>query len=65
MQKTSNALARLKRAAVILLVVAALCAGGFLWYVSDYYRAEDVALEVAVQGVNLSTQGNLTILSPS
>ncbi len=65
MQKTSNALARLKRAAVILLVVLALCAGGFLWYVSDYYRAEDVALEVAVQGVNLSTQGNLTILSPS
>ena len=47
MQKTSNALARLKRAAVILLVVVALCAGGFLWYVSDYYRAEDVALDSA------------------
>ena len=27
-----------------------LAAGGFFWYVSDYYRAEDVALEVLSAG---------------
>ena len=29
----------------ILLAVLILLAGGFFWYVSDYYRAGDVALE--------------------
>ena len=35
---------RWKIAVGILLAVLVLLAGGFFWYVSDYYRAEDVAL---------------------
>lgn len=35
-----------KIAVGILLTILVLLAGGFFWYVSDYYRAEDVALEV-------------------
>lgn len=34
-----------KRLAIVLAVLAALCAGGFAWYVSDYYHAD--SLEVA------------------
>lgn len=49
---------------VVLLVIAIL-AGAFFWYVSDYYRAEDVALEVMAQGDGITVQDNLTILSPS
>ena len=33
----------------ILLLILAILAGAFFWYVSDYYRAEDVALEVLAQ----------------
>ena len=33
-----------KLAGGILLAVLVLLAGGFFWYVSDYYRAEDVEL---------------------
>lgn len=54
-----------KIAVGILLAVLVLMAGGFFWYVSDYYRAEDVALEVLVGGEHLEVQNNLTILSPS
>lgn len=50
-------------AAVLLLL--AILAGVFFWYVSDYYRAEDVALEVLAQNDGIVTQDNLTILSPS
>jgi len=54
-----------KIAAGILLVVLVLAAGGFFWYVSDYYRAEDVALEVLSAGDNIEVRDNLTVLSPS
>lgn len=54
-----------KIAAGILLAVLVLVAGGFFWYVSNYYRAEDVALEVLASGDHLEVQNNLTILSPS
>ena len=54
-----------KIAAGILLAVLVLIAGGFFWYVSDYYRAEDVALEVLSAGDNIEVRDNLTILSPS
>ena len=50
-------------AAVLLLL--AILAGDFFWYVSDYYRAEDVAFEVLAQNDGIVTQVNLTILSPS
>lgn len=49
----------------ILILVLALCAGAFFWYASDYYRAEDVALEVMAQDSGISVQDNLTILSSS
>ena len=49
---------------VVLLLLAVL-AGVFFWYVSDYYRAEDVALEVLAQDSGIPVQDNLTILSPS
>ena len=49
----------------IFLLVLAILAGAFFWYVSDYYRAEDAALEVLAQDSTITVQDNLTILSPS
>ena len=49
----------------ILALILALCAGAFFWYASDYYCAEDVALEVMAQDSGISVQDNLTILSTS
>lgn len=49
----------------IVLLILAILAGVFFWYVSDYYRAEDVALEVMAQDSGISQQDNLTILSPT
>ena len=49
----------------IVLLLLAILAAAFFWYVSDYYRAEDVALEVLAQDSGISVQDNLTILSPS
>ena len=54
-----------KLAGGILLAVLVLLAGGFFWYVSDYYRAEDVALEVLSAGDNIEVRDDLTVLSPS
>ena len=54
-----------KIAVGILLVALVLVAGGFFWYVSDYYRAEDVALEVLSAGDNIEVRDDLTVLSPS
>ena len=54
-----------KIAVSTLLAVLVLLAGGFFWYVSDYYRAEDVALEVLASGDHLEVRDDLTILSPS
>ena len=54
-----------KIAAGILLAILVLIAGGFFWYVSDYYRAEDVALEVLSAGDNIEVRDDLTVLSPS
>ena len=47
-----------------VLLILAILAGAFLWYVSDYYRAEDVALEVLAQDNGISQRDSLTILSP-
>lgn len=49
----------------IVLLTAALLTGAFFWYVSDYYRAEDVALEIMEQDTGITVQDNLTILTPS
>ena len=53
------------RAVGILLAVLVLLAGAFFLYVSDYYRAEDVALEVMNNGSDITVQDNLTVLEPS
>ena len=49
----------------IILLLLAILVGAFFWYVSDYYRAEDVALQVLAQDSGITVQDNLTILSPS
>ena len=49
----------------IILLILAILAGVFFWYVSDYYRAEDVALEVLAQDSGITVRDNLTILSPT
>lgn len=49
----------------VAALLLALCAGAFFWYVSDYYPAEDVALDVMAQDSGISVQGSLTVLSPS
>lgn len=49
----------------ILVAVLLLLCGSFFWYVSDYYRAEDAALEVLAAGSGLEVVDNLTILTPS
>ena len=56
---------RLLIAGGVLLAVLVVLAAGFFWYVSDYYRAENVALAVLAQDDGIETRDNLTILSPS
>ena len=46
------------------VLALAIPAGAFFWYVSDYYRVEDAALEVLAQGSAIDVKDNLTILSP-
>ncbi len=47
MKRTHRSLfKRLLLAAGIIVLVLAVGAGAFFWYVSDYYRAQDTALEV-------------------
>ena len=53
------------RLATGVLLAMLLLAVGFFWYVSDYYRAEDAALDVLASGENIEVRGSLTILSPS
>ncbi len=56
---------KLLRGLGILLAVLVLLTGAFFWYVSDYYRAEDVALAVMNDGSGITVQDNLTVLAPS
>ena len=58
MKKTRPAFHRkFKIIAGIFLLTAAILAGAFFAYVSDYYRADELALEVMAQGENISVQG--------
>lgn len=50
---------------VILSGVLTILVGIFFWYVSDYYRAEEVALEVLATADGISVQDRLTVLSPT
>ena len=66
MKRTHRSLVkRLLLAAGIIVLVLAVGAGAFFWYVSDYYRAQDTALEVLAQGTGISAREGLTILSPA
>ncbi|MBM6717106.1 alpha/beta fold hydrolase [Gemmiger formicilis] len=65
MQEKKTGKRRALRVLGVVLAVLALLAGAFLWYVSDYYRAEDVALAVMNDGSGITVQDNLTILAPS
>ena len=49
----------------IVLLILVILVGVFFWYVSDYYRAEDAALDVMAQDSGITVQDNLTILSPT
>ena len=65
---SKNRMSRRKKwlvAGGIVLLVLAILAGAFFWYVSDYYQAEDVALAVLEQDSGITVQDNLTILSPA
>lgn len=64
----TNRMSRCKKwlvAGGIVLLVLAILAGVFFWYVSDYYRAEDAALEILAQDSGITVQDNLTMLSPT
>lgn len=54
-----------KKVLLGIVVLLVLLAGAFFWYVSDYYRAEDIAVSVLAQDDGITVQDNLTILSPS
>ena len=49
----------------LILVVLAALTGGFFWYVSDYYPAQDTALAVLAQEDGVSVQDGYTVLSPT
>lgn len=49
----------------IVLLAQAVLTGAFFWYVSDYYSADEIALEVLAQDSTITVQDDLTILSPS
>lgn len=49
----------------VVLFVLAVLTGIFFWYVSDYYPAEEIALEVMAEDTGVTVQDNLTILAPS
>lgn len=64
----TNPMSRRKKwliAREIVFLILTILAGAFFWYVSDYYRAEAVALAVMGQDSGISQQDGLTILSPS
>ena len=63
MKKEQRAHRKSWLAAGIVLLALVVCAGGFFWYVSDYYPAEDVALEVMAQDNGITVQDRLTVLS--
>lgn len=55
---------RLRIALAAAVIVLAVAAASFFWYVSDYYHADEMAMAV-MSGTAVRKEGNLTILSPA
>lgn len=53
------------RVILISLATVLILTLGFFIYVSDYYRADELAVAVMNNGGDFRVEGNLTILSPS
>lgn len=54
----------LKTTLITITCLLVLAAAGTALYLSDYYRADDIAVS-AMTGSNMKTQDNLTILTPT
>ena len=56
---------RIKIALISILLFAVLLTGAFFVYVSDYYRADDVAITVMQSENTMRVEEDLTILTPT
>ena len=56
---------RLKVALITIISFVVLLTAAFFMYVSDYYRADDVAIAVMQSEDTMRVQDNLIILSPT
>lgn len=55
----------LKRTLIVFLVVIILSAAGMLAYISDYYHADDAAVEaMAVEGITVQSASNQMVFAP-
>lgn len=65
MTKTNKKHKTLKIVLICILTFLVVSIAGFYIYVSDYYKADDVAITVMQGEDGIDVDGNLTILSPS
>lgn len=56
---------RLKIALISLLVLVLVVTGGFLLYASDYYRADNTAIEILSKDDSVRLQDSIAVISPS
>ena len=56
---------RLKVGLITMVLIAVVLAGGFLYYVSDYYKADDVAIAIMKSQDTINIQDNHIVLSPA
>ncbi len=65
MEKKKTPKKALKIVLISFLALVVVLGVGFLIYVSDYYKADDVALAILNEANGIRVEDNLTILSPS
>ncbi|WBW96266.1 alpha/beta fold hydrolase [Oceanirhabdus sp. W0125-5] len=63
--KNKKGFRKTKIAIISLVSILLISVVGFFIYASDYYRAEDIAIEVMQGNLNIEVVDNLTILSPA
>ncbi|MCM1988883.1 alpha/beta fold hydrolase [Oceanirhabdus seepicola] len=63
--KNKKRFRKTKIAIISLVCILLISVVGFFIYVSDYYRAEDIAIEVMQDNSKIEVVDNLTILSPA